>query len=259
MSRFRVVVPARFASTRLPGKPLLDIEGVPMVIRVARRALASGAEDVIIATDHEDIAAAARAHGVDLEMTAADHPSGTDRIAEVARRRGWAGEDIVVNVQGDEPLIEPPLVGDLAAKLASEQEAAIATLCCPITEMADFTNPNVVKVVIDARGHALYFSRASIPFPRDAMGASPATLPADLPVYRHIGMYAFRCSFLQAYSELAPAPIERFEALEQLRALWHGYRIALGICTTSPVAGVDTEADLERVRAYVRHSRERPQ
>jgi 3-deoxy-manno-octulosonate cytidylyltransferase (CMP-KDO synthetase) len=253
---FRAVVPARYASTRLPGKPLLDIEGLPMVIRVARQAEASGAAAVVIATDHADIARVAREHAIDVEMTAADHPSGTDRIAEVARKRGWPGKDIVVNVQGDEPLIEPDRISGLAAALAAETDAAIATLCCPIAAFEDFTNPNVVKVVLDQRGHALYFSRASIPYPRDAMNANATSLPADLPVYRHIGMYAFRCSFLHAYAALAPAPIERHEALEQLRALWHGYRIAVTICPDTPLAGVDTEADLERVRAHVRTLRE---
>lgn len=248
---FKVVVPARYASTRLPGKPLLDIEGVPMVVRVARQAHASGASEVIVATDHEGIAQVARAHGITARMTAADHPSGTDRIAEVARLCGWSADDLVVNVQGDEPLIEPALISGLAAKLAAETDAAIATLACPLSDFSEFTNPNVVKVVLDKRGHALYFSRASIPYPRDAMNAGSRELPADLPVYRHIGLYAFRCSFLQAYAALAPAPIERHEALEQLRALWHGYRIAVSICPASPVAGVDTEADLARVRRHV--------
>lgn len=248
---FRAVVPARYASTRLPGKPLLDIGGLPMVVRTARRAQSSGAAEVVVATDHEGVAAAARAHGIDVEMTAPDHPSGTDRIAEVARARGWRAEDIVVNVQGDEPLIEPSLVSGLAARLSTEPEAAIATLCCPLGGPEEFTDPNAVKVVLDKRGYALYFSRASIPYPRDAMRAFPPVLPADLPAYRHIGMYAFRCSFLQAYSALEPAPIERHEALEQLRALWHGYRIAVSVCTGSPVAGVDTPADLARVRAHV--------
>lgn len=249
---FKAVVPARYASTRLPGKPLLDIEGTPMVIRVARQARASGAAAVVIATDHEGIAKTARDHAIDVEMTSPDHPSGTDRIAEVARKRGWTGSDIVVNVQGDEPLIEPALISGLAATLAAAHDAAIATLCCPVKDRDDFTNPNVVKVVLDKRGNALYFSRASIPYPRDAMSSPPLSLPADLPAYRHIGMYAFRCSFLQAYSALEPAPIERHESLEQLRALWHGYRIAVTICPDSPVAGVDTQDDLARVRAHVR-------
>jgi len=255
---FRAVVPARYASTRLPGKPLLDIEGLPMVIRVARQAELSGAAEVVIATDHSDIARVAKEHAVDVQMTSPDHPSGTDRIAEVARKRGWSGEDIVVNVQGDEPLIEPARIAGLAATLAAERDAAIATLCCAVTTIEDFTNPNIVKVVLDRRGHALYFSRASIPFPRDAMNAKTTALPGDLPVHRHIGMYAFRCSFLQAYAALEPALIEKHEALEQLRALWHGYRIAVTICADTPVAGVDTEDDLARVRAHIRTLQARP-
>lgn len=251
---FKVVIPARYASTRLPGKPLLDIDGLPMVVRVAQQAQASGASEVIVATDHDGIAQVVREHGISAQMTAGDHPSGTDRIAEVARMCGWSADEIVVNVQGDEPLIEPKLIADVAAKLGAETDAAIATLACPLTKIVDFTNPNVVKVVLDKRGHALYFSRAGIPYPRDAMAANASELPSDLPVYRHIGLYAFRRSFLQAYAALTPAPIERHEALEQLRALWHGYRIAVSICPASPVAGVDTQADLERVRRHVRGS-----
>jgi len=249
---FKVVVPARYASTRLPGKPLSDIEGLPMVVRVARQARASGASEVIVATDHPEIMAAATKHGFAAELTAADHPSGTDRIAEVARKRGWPDDEIVVNVQGDEPLIEPELIARLAGTLAEDTETAIATLCCPLEDMAEFVNPNVVKVVLDRRGYALYFSRASIPFPREAMSQASSTLPAELPAYRHIGLYAFRCRFLHAYSALEPAPIEQHEALEQLRALWHGYRIAVAVSPRSPVAGVDTAADLARVRAHVR-------
>jgi 3-deoxy-manno-octulosonate cytidylyltransferase (CMP-KDO synthetase) len=252
VTEFAVVIPARFASTRLPGKPLLEIEGVPMVVHVARRAAASGARSVIVATDHAGIAEAVARHGFEAAMTALEHQSGTDRIAEVARTRGWDDSRIVVNVQGDEPLIEPALIADVAATLASAADAAMATACCALTETADFVNPNVVKVVLDARGYALYFSRAGIPYPRDAFHVSPQALPADLNAYRHIGLYAYRCAFLHAYSGLAPAPIERFETLEQLRALWHGYRIAVTVSATAPVAGVDTEDDLARVRTHVR-------
>ena len=248
---FNVVIPARYASTRLPGKPLLDIAGAPMVVHVARRARASGASQVIVATDHEGIAAAVRSHGFEAEFTSTEHPSGTDRIAEVARKRRWPEHQIVVNVQGDEPLVEPEVINQLARTLASTQEAAIATVCCPLTDAANFANPNVVKVVLDARGHALYFSRACIPYPRDAFRDSASKLPADLPAYRHIGLYAFRCQFLHAYSALTPAPIERFEALEQLRALWHGYRIAVTVSASAPLAGVDTEEDLARVREHI--------
>jgi 3-deoxy-manno-octulosonate cytidylyltransferase (CMP-KDO synthetase) len=249
---FAVVIPARFASTRLPGKPLLDIEGVPMVVHVAHRARASGAQQVIVATDHAGIAEAVTRHGFEAAMTAAEHPSGTDRIAEVARARGWDPQAVVVNVQGDEPLIEPRLIAEVAGTLAAAADAAIATACCALDTLAEFTNPNVVKVVLDRRGYALYFSRAGIPFPRDAFRATPAALPAGFRAYRHIGLYAYRCAFLHAYSGLEPAPIEQLEALEQLRALWHGFRIVVAVSPVAPVAGVDTEDDLERVRAHVR-------
>jgi 3-deoxy-manno-octulosonate cytidylyltransferase (CMP-KDO synthetase) len=255
MADFAVVIPARFASTRLPGKPLLDIAGVPMVVHVARRARASGAHTVIVATDHAGIAQAVTAHGFEAVMTSADHASGTDRIAEVARLRGWPEDAIVVNVQGDEPLIEPALITDVVATLGAAADAAMATVCCPLTGFAEFTNPNVVKVVLDRRGYALYFSRAPIPYPRDAFGSGAQALPAELDAHRHIGLYAYRCAFLRAYSALEPASPERFEALEQLRALWHGFRIAVRVSAQAPVAGVDTEDDLARVRAHLHANR----
>jgi 3-deoxy-manno-octulosonate cytidylyltransferase (CMP-KDO synthetase) len=249
---FEVVIPARFGSSRLPGKPLLDLEGLPMVVQVALRAAVSGARSVLVATDDPRIAAAASQHGFAAVMTAANHPSGTDRIAEVAARRGWPDDRVVVNVQGDEPLIDPALITQVAATLAEAPDAAIATVCCPLNVAADFVNPNVVKVVLDARGYALYFSRAGIPFPRDAFRAGTAGLPPDLPAYRHVGLYAYRVGFLHAYGTLSPAPIERFEALEQLRALWHGFRIAVHTSPAAPPAGIDTEDDLARARAYLR-------
>lgn len=252
MAEFNVVVPARYASTRLPGKPLLDIAGLPMVIHVAQRARDSGAQEVLIATDHADIAAAAHAHGYTAIMTDARHPSGTDRIAEVARARAWPGEQIVVNVQGDEPLIDPRLIAQVAATLQADPQASVATVCCPLRDIDEFRNPNVVKAVLDARGRALYFSRAMIPYPRDAFQGGSGGLPQGLPAYRHIGLYAYRCSFLQAFSALEPAALERFEALEQLRALWHGHRIAVAITDRMPLAGVDTAEDLARVRAQLR-------
>lgn len=245
---FVVVIPARYASSRLPGKPLAEIAGKPMVVHVADRARESGAQEVIVATDDAKIQAAVSRHGHTALMTRADHASGTDRIAEVAATRGWPDERIVVNVQGDEPRIPPPLIRSVAEQLAGHRDAAIATACHPIGEAAEMFDPNVVKVVVDRSGYALYFSRAPIPYARDAFGADQDRLPAGLPVYRHLGLYAYRCSFLKIYSTLSPAKIEQFEALEQLRALWHGHRISVAITDQAPEPGVDTPADLETVR-----------
>ena len=245
---FVAVIPARFASTRLPGKPLVDIAGRPMVVRVAELARASGAHEVWVATDHEGVADAVRRHGFQAVMTRADHPTGTDRIAEVAALRGWTDDTVVVNVQGDEPRLAPRVVRDVAQALESHRDAAIATLCHAIDSNHDLFDPNVVKVVMDRAGYAMYFSRATIPYARDWF-RSQQTIAPGLPAYRHIGLYAYRCAFLRAYASLDPAPIEQFEALEQLRALWHGYRIAVDVTAHAPEAGVDTPADLERVRA----------
>ncbi len=247
MASFKVVIPARYASSRLPAKPLLDLGGKPMVVRVAERALASGAEEVLVATDHGEIFAAVRDHGLPVLMTREDHPSGTDRLAEVARQQGWCADELVVNVQGDEPLIEPEVIRHTAACLAGSG-AAIATVAHPIADAADFFNPNVVKVVCRADGDALYFSRAPIPYARDAFSRSRETLPVALPAYRHVGLYAYRASFLQAYAGLAPSPLEQIESLEQLRALWHGYRIRVALIDTAPAPGVDTPEDAERMR-----------
>jgi 3-deoxy-manno-octulosonate cytidylyltransferase (CMP-KDO synthetase) len=252
--KFIVVIPARHASTRLPGKPLSDICGKPMVVHVAERARASGAAEVIVATDHAEIARAVEACGFTATMTRADHVSGTDRIAEVAAARGLAPDSIVVNVQGDEPLIEPALVRAVAQQLADHPDAAIATACCPLADAAQMANTNVVKVVLDKDGYALYFSRAPIPFARDAFANGIRVLPADLPAYRHLGIYAYRAGFLARYAQLAPAAIEQAEALEQLRALWHGYRISVATTPQAPHAGVDTAADLEHVRALLARS-----
>jgi 3-deoxy-manno-octulosonate cytidylyltransferase (CMP-KDO synthetase) len=249
MPPFTVIVPARYASTRLPGKPLADIAGRPMIVRVAQRAATSGAARVVVATDDARIAAACAAHGVAAVMTREDHPTGTDRLAEAATLLGLADEAIVVNVQGDEPLLEPALVRDVAALLDQTPDCAMATACHPLADAAEAFNPNVVKVVLDARGRALYFSRAAIPWARDAFAASRERLPADLPVYRHYGLYAYRVAFLRAFPSLAVAPIERAEALEQLRALWHGYAIAVAVTHGTPAPGVDTPADLARVQA----------
>jgi len=246
---FTVVIPARFASTRLPGKALADLGGKPMVVRVAERARESGAQQVYIATDHRDVARAAEQHGFRAVMTRADHPTGTDRVAEAVERIDLPRDAIVVDVQGDEPLIEPGLIRAVAAVLADTPEAAIATACHPIREAAELFNPNVVKVVLDRAGFARYFSRAPIPWARDAFAASTSALPAGLPCYRHVGIYAHRCDFLLAYSRLARSPLEDFEALEQLRALWHGYPISVAVRQDAPLPGVDTPEDLERARA----------
>jgi 3-deoxy-manno-octulosonate cytidylyltransferase (CMP-KDO synthetase) len=245
---FRVVIPARMRSTRLPGKMLADIAGKPLVAWVAERARASGAADVVIATDHPDIERAVRALGWNVCATSPDHATGTDRLAEAVALLGYADEEIVVNVQGDEPLIEPELIRAVAAELARHPSAAIATAVHPIEAAETFFDPNVVKVVLDAEGCALYFSRAPIPYARDAFARSKAALPPGLPAYRHIGIYAYRVGFLRKYSTLAPTEAERFEALEQLRALGHGYRIAVALWHAPLEAGVDTPEDLERVR-----------
>jgi 3-deoxy-manno-octulosonate cytidylyltransferase (CMP-KDO synthetase) len=245
---FTVIIPARLASTRLPNKPLADLGGKPMVVRVAERARASGAERIIVATDHADISAACAAHGVEVQMTRADHPSGTDRIAEVARALDLAPGAVVVNLQGDEPLIDPSLLAACAARI--QAGVPMATCAHPIDNAADAFNPNVVKVVLDKAGRALYFSRATIPWHRDGFALSKDALPAGYAPLRHIGLYAYSNAFLQAYPALEPAPLEAIEALEQLRVLWHGYPIAVHITDSAPAAGVDTPEDLERVRLH---------
>jgi len=234
--KFQVIIPARYASTRFPGKPLADLRGKPMVVHVCERAEKSGAAAVHVATDDERIARAVRARGHSVVMTRADHPSGTDRLAEAAKKLKLKDGDVVVNVQGDEPLISPSLIRKVGGLLSKKPEAAIATACHAIH--GDATSPNVVKVVLDREGYALYFSRSQIPYPREA-GAT---------VYRHAGIYGYRVSFLKKYARLKPAPLEKSEALEQLRALWHGYRIAVAISETEIPPGVDTPQDLEAVR-----------
>lgn len=256
--RFKAVIPARYASTRLPAKPLLDLGGKPMVVRVAERAMASGAEEVLVATDHPEVAAAAAAHGISVVLTRADHPTGTDRLAEVVAQRGWDDDTLVVNVQGDEPLIDPALVRGTAEQLAVSG-AAIATVGHPIHDLADFLNPNVVKLVQRGDGDALYFSRAPIPWPRDAMAKlrlgnggvlpSAGAVPDGVHVLRHIGLYAYRASFLKAFAGLSVAPLEQWESLEQLRALHHGYRISVAVCDEAPAPGVDTPEDAARMQA----------
>ncbi|MDQ2820636.1 MAG: 3-deoxy-manno-octulosonate cytidylyltransferase [Pseudomonadota bacterium] len=245
---FTVIIPARLASTRLPNKPLADLGGKPMVVRVAEQAARSGADRVVVATDHADIAAACTAHGIEVCMTRADHPSGTDRIAEVALQLGLAPDAVVVNLQGDEPLIDPALLAACAGRINAS--VPMATCAHPLHDAADLFNPNVVKVVLNGAGNALYFSRAAIPWHRDGFAASQEVLPLGYTPLRHIGLYAYSNTFLQAYPTLAPSPIETTEALEQLRVLWHGVPIAVHITDSAPAAGVDTPADLARVRLF---------
>jgi 3-deoxy-manno-octulosonate cytidylyltransferase (CMP-KDO synthetase) len=244
--KFTVIIPARLASTRLPNKPLADLGGKPMVVRVAERAAESGASRIIVATDHADIAAACAAHGIEACMTRADHPSGTDRIAEVASALKLAPGEVVVNLQGDEPLIDPALLAACASRISAD--TLMATCAHPIEDAADLFNPNVVKVVLDKFGRALYFSRAEIPWHRDGFAQTRLALPAGYAPLRHIGLYAYSNAFLQQYPALEPAPLESAEALEQLRALWHGYKIAVHITDSAPPAGVDTAEDLARVQ-----------
>lgn len=246
---FSVIIPARLASTRLPRKPLADIGGAPMVVRVAQRAEASGARQVAVAADNEEIAAACAQHGVACVLTSPDHPTGTDRIAEAAARLGIGAESIVVNVQGDEPLIPPEVIAQVAACLEAHPDCDVATAACPIVEASEFFDPNVVKVVVDRQGRALYFSRAPIPWARDAFASGRAQLPEHLAARRHIGIYAFRRSFLARFLQLPSDPLEQLESLEQLRALAHGYRIAV-VDRDGPLPpGVDTPADLQIARA----------
>ena len=239
---FLVVIPARLGSTRLPRKPLADIGGKPMVIRVAERAQQSHAQSVVVATDSQEIQASCDEHRIECLLTSADHPTGTDRIAEVAQLLKLPADTLVVNVQGDEPLIPPELINQVAQTLADNAACAISTVAVPIVDAAEINNPNVVKVVLNRSNEALYFSRATIPFVRDPDSGPTVTH------LRHLGIYAYRADFLQAYTRLEPAPPEQAEALEQLRALWNGYRIAVHTASEAPPAGVDTAEDLERVR-----------
>ena len=245
---FTVIIPARLASTRLPNKPLADLGGKPMVVRVAERAAQSGAAQVVVATDHADIFAACQAHRVTVHMTRADHPSGTDRIAEVAAAMELAADAVVVNVQGDEPMIDPALIAATAAKI--DADVPMATAAHAIDDVADVFNPNVVKIVLDKAGRALYFSRATIPWHRDGFAQSKEAMPTGYAPLRHIGLYAYSNAFLQTYPKLAASPLEHVEALEQLRVLWHGFSIAVHITQNNPAAGVDTPEDLVRVRRH---------
>jgi 3-deoxy-manno-octulosonate cytidylyltransferase (CMP-KDO synthetase) len=247
---FTVLIPARLASTRLPGKPLADILGQPMVVRVALQAARSAARRVVVAADHARIVRACEAHGVQAVLTRADHLSGSDRLAEACLALGLDGDDLVVNVQGDEPLIAPAMIDACAALLAARPECVMSTVAHEIDDADEWLNPNVVKVVLDARQHALYFSRAPIPHRRDLQAPGQAGLPQPAPL-RHVGLYAYRAAFLRRFPTLAPATIEQLESLEQLRVLWHGERIVVHVSPERPGPGVDTPADLERVRALM--------
>lgn len=246
---FHVVIPARAASTRLPGKPLLDIGGLPMVVRTARQANLSGASRVIIATDDEGILQAAQQHGHEAVLTRADHPTGTDRLAEVAQLLALPDDAVLVNVQGDEPLIEPTLIDTVAALLVQSPQASIATCAAPILDAATLFNPSAVKVVCDLSGNALYFSRAPLPWARDALAHGEQVLAPGLPALHHIGLYAYRTRFLREFARLQMGVLEQYESLEQLRALENGHTIAVAKVAALPHGGVDTEADLARVRA----------
>ncbi len=249
MAGFTVIIPARLASTRLPRKPLADIAGLPMVVRVAQCARASRASRVVVAADSDEIVEACRRHGVESLATSAAHATGTDRLAEAVAMLALAADEVVVNVQGDEPLIPPAIIDAVADLLENSPDCAMATAAHPILDASEFFNPNVVKVVTDRRGHALYFSRAPIPWARDAFESDRTTLPSTLGARRHVGLYAYRVAFLAQFPQLPPDPLEELERLEQLRALAHGHRIAvLGLEGALP-PGVDTPADLEQVRA----------
>ena len=248
---FTVLIPARLASVRLPGKPLLDIGGLPMVVRVAQRALQSGAMSVVVAADHADILQACQTHGVRAVLTRTDHATGSDRLAQACEILGLDGDDVVVNVQGDEPLIEPGLIDACAAELLRQSDCVMSTAAHAIDTVEDFMSPGVVKVVLDARGRALLFSRAPLPWWRDGYAAGITALSRPPPL-RHVGVYGYRAGFLRRFPELPPSPLESTESLEQLRVLWHGERIAVHVSSMAPGPGVDTQADLERVRALWR-------
>ncbi len=247
---FTVLIPARMASTRLPRKPLADIAGVPMVVRVAQRAALAGAARVVVAADHADILHACAAFDVEAVLTRADHATGSDRLAQACEVLHLEGRDVVVNVQGDEPLIDPALVRACAELLEAREDCVMSTAAHAIDSMKELDDPNVVKVVLDAAGRALYFSRAAIPWWRDARAAGAPAVPTPAPL-RHIGLYAYRAGFLRRYAGLSPSPLEGIESLEQLRVLWHGERIAVHLSASRPGPGVDTPADLERVRALL--------
>jgi 3-deoxy-manno-octulosonate cytidylyltransferase (CMP-KDO synthetase) len=245
-----ILIPARLASTRLPGKPLADLGGLPMIVRVAQRCATAGARDVVVATDAPEVAAACTAHGVRVVLTRADHATGSDRLAEACELLGLDGDDIVVNVQGDEPLIDVALIAACAQGLVQQPDCVMSTAAHAIDSVEEFVNPNVVKVVCDAAGRALYFSRAPLPWWRDGNANGITALPTTPAPLRHIGIYGYRAGFLRRFPTLSASPIEQVESLEQLRVLWHGERIAVHVSDTRPGPGVDTPEDLERVRRH---------
>lgn len=246
---YTIIIPARYSSSRLPGKPLLEISGLPMVQRVWQQAQKSSADRVVIATDDDRIFQAARSFGAEVCMTSSTHPSGTDRLQQVVSDLALDDDQIVVNVQGDEPLIPPAVIDQVAANLAATTAAGIATLCEPIENAEELLNPNAVKVVTDAQGLALYFSRAAIPWPREQVLSVGEPLPDSHTWFRHIGIYAYRVQFLHQYVSWQPAPLEQVEQLEQLRAMYHGVKIHVARANSPVPAGVDTQQDLEAVRA----------
>lgn len=247
---FVVIIPARYASTRLPGKPLVDINGKPMVVHVLERARESGAERIIVATDNEEVMAAVQAVGGEVCMTRADHQSGTERLAEVVEKCGFSDETVIVNVQGDEPMIPPAIIRQVADNLAARRDVGMATLAVPVESAEEAFNPNAVKVVMDAQGYALYFSRATIPWDRDRFAASRETIGDSF--LRHIGIYGYRAGFIRRYVSWQTSPLEQIEMLEQLRVLWYGEKIHVDVASVVPGTGVDTPEDLERVRQAMR-------
>lgn len=247
---FVVIIPARYASTRLPGKPLVDINGKPMVVHVLERARESGAERIIVATDNEEVMAAVQAVGGDVCMTRADHQSGTERLAEVVEKCGFSDETVIVNVQGDEPMIPPAIIRQVADNLAARRDVGMATLAVPVESAEEAFNPNAVKVVMDAQGYALYFSRATIPWDRDRFAASRETIGDSF--LRHIGIYGYRAGFIRRYVSWQTSPLEQIEMLEQLRVLWYGEKIHVDVASVVPGTGIDTPEDLERVRQAMR-------
>ncbi len=248
---FQVVIPARYASTRLPGKPLLDICGLPMIEHVRQRALATGADRVIVATDDQRVADVVSGFGGEVCMTSPDHQTGTDRLAEVAKIQGWSDDEIVVNVQGDEPLLAANLVEMVAVSLAEHPQAGISTLASPIGSAKELFDPNAVKVVLDQQGYAMYFSRAPIPWDRDGFAEDKSRLSKKVVHLRHVGLYAYRVGFFAGYTNMTSCEVEAAESLEQLRALWSGVRIHVSVTAEAPGHGVDTAEDLERVRAIM--------